>query len=456
MRIGSLFSGIEGFGLAFERAGFDLAWSVELDARCRNVIEARFPGVPIREDVAAVHAEGRCGVQRDGAGLVDGRDNGVESRGREPTEPTVDPGGAEGGLCPDCLPAVDVLTGGFPCQDLSVAGRRAGLAGARSGLWWEFHQLIGELAPRWVVIENVPGLLSSNGGRDMGTLLGSLGDLGYGWAYRVLDAQHFGLAQRRRRVFIVGCLGDRTRPAEVLLEPESGEGDPPEGREAGAEPTPGAGGGVADARLPHVGGTGGGPDDNDAQGGRLVVSAITSRYQKGPDSDATDPLVTHALTGEGHDASEDGTGRGTPIVMAPSFSKRPGQQIATRQDGLSYALTGGEPPRLTTPQTFDWQAGASGDTSFRGKSRSWIDDKPDGPTRSLTANRTLAVHESEMLVRRLTPTECEKLQGFPPGWTDVEGASDSQRYRQLGNAVAVPVVTWIARRISEADPESPA
>src|SRR5690606_9794224 len=145
----------------------------------------------------------------------------------------------------DELEPVDLICGGFPCQDLSVAGRRAGLAGERSGLFFEFARILDELRPRWVVIENVPGLLSSNGGRDMGTVLGTLAKLGYGYAYRVLDAQYFGVAQRRRRGFIVGCLGDAASAVQVLFEPESCERNTPPrraaGRVAAALPASGAG-----------------------------------------------------------------------------------------------------------------------------------------------------------------------------------------------------------------------
>ena len=115
-----------------------------------------------------------------------------------------------------------------------MAGRRAGLAGERSGLFHEFMRIVGEVSPRWVLIENVPGFLSSNGGRDMGTVLGTLGKLGYWWTYRCVDAQYFGLAQRRKRVFIVGCFGDGRSAAEVLLEPESLCGDSAPSRETGA------------------------------------------------------------------------------------------------------------------------------------------------------------------------------------------------------------------------------
>jgi DNA (cytosine-5)-methyltransferase 1 len=110
-----------------------------------------------------------------------------------------------------------IIVGGFPCQDLSVAGKRAGLGGARSGLFWEICRILDETKAKWFVLENVPGLLSSQSGADMGAVLGALVERGYGVAYRILDAQHFGVPQRRRRVFIVGCLGDDGRaPAEVL------------------------------------------------------------------------------------------------------------------------------------------------------------------------------------------------------------------------------------------------
>lgn len=138
-----------------------------------------------------------------------------------------------GGITRQPVPRPDIICAGFPCQDLSVAGRRAGLAGKRSGLYWELTRVVDELRPRWVLYENVPGLLSSNGGRDMGAVLGALGNLGYGWAYRVLDAQYFGLAQRRKRVFIVGCLGDVRRAGQVLFEPESVCGNSAPCREAG-------------------------------------------------------------------------------------------------------------------------------------------------------------------------------------------------------------------------------
>lgn len=120
---------------------------------------------------------------------------------------------------------IDLLCGGTPCQSFSVAGLRKGLADPRGNLMLTFGAIAARYRPRWLVWENVPGVLSSNGGRDFGTFLGLLGVLGYGFAYRVLDAQYFGVAQRRRRVFVVGCLGDWRRSTAVLLEPEGIAGD---------------------------------------------------------------------------------------------------------------------------------------------------------------------------------------------------------------------------------------
>jgi DNA (cytosine-5)-methyltransferase 1 len=189
MKFGSLFTGIGGFDLGFERAGLECAWQVEIDDACQNVERRHWPSVKRFGDVQNV-----------------GRDS---------------------------LDSVDLICGGFPCQDVSVAGKRAGLAGERSGLWYEFHRILEELKPQWVVIENVPGLLSSEDGRDFAAILQGLVQLRYGVAWRVLDAQYFGVAQRRRRVFVVGSLGDG-RAAQVLFEREGGAGDTPPSREAGA------------------------------------------------------------------------------------------------------------------------------------------------------------------------------------------------------------------------------
>ncbi len=177
MKFISLFSGIGGFDVGLERAGMQCVAQVEKDKQALSVLEKHWPKVPRFDDVATFK----------------------KKRGL----------------------SADLIAGGFPCQDVSVAGKRAGLAGERSGLFWEFMRIVSDFAPRWVLIENVPGLLSSNGGKDMAAVVMALAERGYGWAYRVLDSQYFGLAQRRERVFIVGCLGDARRASQVLFESES-------------------------------------------------------------------------------------------------------------------------------------------------------------------------------------------------------------------------------------------
>ena len=251
---GSLFSGVGGFDLGLDAVGMRCAWQVEKDHQARSVLRYRWADVPKFEDVKDV--------------------------GKHDLRP------------------VQLICGGFPCQDLSVAGRRAGLAGERSGLFHEFMRIVDELAPRWVLIENVPGLLSSNGGRDMGTVVGTLAELGYGWAYRVLDAQNFGVPQRRRRVFIVGHSGG-VCPPEILFEPESVRGNPPQGREAGEGPTRGVERGA--------------PFTGDG-----VAFPLTAREGAGPNSDCDSGnlYLAHTLRAEGFDASEDGTGRGGSLVPA--------------------------------------------------------------------------------------------------------------------------------------------
>lgn len=191
----SLFAGIGGFDLALERNGVKVVASVEIDKHAQGVLRKQFPNTQILGDIQEVSGE-----QLINAGFT---------------------------------PQQGVIVGGFPCQDLSVAGKRAGLAGARSGLFWEICRLLDETKARYFILENVPGLLTSNGGQDMGVVIGALADRGYSIAWRVLDAQYFGVPQRRRRIFIVGCLGDDWRaPAEILNLAQGGAGNPTPSRKA--------------------------------------------------------------------------------------------------------------------------------------------------------------------------------------------------------------------------------
>jgi DNA (cytosine-5)-methyltransferase 1 len=219
LRIGSLFAGVGGFDLGFQRAGFETAWAVEIDEKAQSVLRLRFPHADLHDDVTKVGAHN--------------------------------------------LAPVDVITYGFPCQDLSVAGKRAGLDGARSGLFHEAVRVIRELRardgkPDIAIAENVPGLFSSNGGRDFAVVLQTLVDVGArDVAWRVLDSQHFAVAQRRKRVFIVSDFGGE-RAAEILSLAEGVRGDSAKGSKArkgsarGTGPSSESGG--------RVDGTGGGGD----------------------------------------------------------------------------------------------------------------------------------------------------------------------------------------------------
>lgn len=183
----SLFAGVGGFDLALERNGVKVVASCEIDKKASEVLAKHFPNSKLFGDVQ-------------------------ELTGKDLIDAGFDPNNG-------------IIVGGFPCQDLSVAGKRAGLAGNRSGLFWEICRLLDETKAKYFILENVPGLLSSQQGADMGAVIGALAERGYGIAYRVLDAQHFGVPQRRRRVFIVGCLGDDGRtPAKILAIDEGRAG----------------------------------------------------------------------------------------------------------------------------------------------------------------------------------------------------------------------------------------
>jgi DNA (cytosine-5)-methyltransferase 1 len=395
---------------------------------------------------------------------------------------------------------VDVLVGGTPCQSFSVAGLRKGLADPRGNLMLTYLAIADRYRPTWLVWENVPGVLSSNGGRDFGTFLGGLGELGYGFAYRVLDAQYVrvdsharAVPQRRRRVFVVGCLGDWRRAAAVLFERESLSGHPAPRRETGQRTAASL---VAGAKS-----SGGIGYDNQAlfsqRGDNLIRTAdlvaaphaaispaLKARDSKGVSSDGDGdgailvPMVTHSLRADGFDASEDGTGRGTPLV--PVAMHETGQGFWQEGDIAGTLRAEGEnrPSRpsnvVGVPVAFAPQAGGTQTTLGY--------DPESGICQTLGANQTPAVafgidaeHNrreelmgplqarsgtnnlrasvaTSMQVRRLTPMECERLQGFPDNYTAItvkgKPAADGPRYKALGNSMAVNVMRHIGQRIA--------
>lgn len=316
MRYLSVCSGIEAASVAWKGLGWTPVAFSEVEPFPCTVLTKRFPDVPNVGDMTR----------------IDGR----KFRG-----------------------TVDLLVGGTPCQGFSVAGKRGGLSDIRSGLAMHFVRLVSEIKPGWIVWENVPGAFSTASGRDFGAFVRALDECGYHFAWRVLDAQYFGVPQRRRRIFLVGHSADWRHPAAVLFEPGCLRRDTPTGGKKRQD--------VTWALTGCLGA--GGADDNRAQAG-FYIPGVVSREQGSENDDR----------------------------KCASLTTRPYADNDAQESRLVISCPG---------------------------------------------------------VRRLTPLECERLQGFPDGWTDVlhEGrpASDSARYKALGNSMAVPVMRWIGERIQRVE-----
>ncbi|VVE52065.1 Modification methylase BanI [Pandoraea morbifera] len=335
---------------------------------------------------------------------------------------------------------IDLLVGGTPCQSFSVAGLRKGLADPRGNLMLTYLAIARRYAPRWLVWENVPGVLSSNKGRDFGTFLGGLAELGYGFAYRVLDAQYVrveshsrAVPQRRRRVFVVGYLGDWRRPAAVLFERESMLGHPAPRREAGQR----VAGTLTRSSLDGSGAGGG--DGRDAFMIPTIARALTTSNQRiDAETETETLLVAHSLRAEGFDASEDGTGRGTPIVAVPFDTTQitsPSNHSHPKPGDPCHPLTASAhaPAIVADTLTSHWHRGNG---ASAGNNPGLVNPVFHGTA-----------------VRRLTPRECERLQGFPDDYTLLPGrkAPDGPRYKALGNSMAVNVMRWIGERIQSVE-----
>jgi DNA (cytosine-5)-methyltransferase 1 len=369
---GSFCSGIGAPETAWHGLGWSSAFVSEIEPFPCAVLAQRFPGVPNLGDMTKITTDD---LERHGP--------------------------------------VDLLVAGTPCQSFSVAGLRAGLADPRGNLALEFLRLVDAARPRWVVWENVPGVLSSSGGRDFGAFLGGLGQLGYGWAYRVLDAQFVrveshprAVPQRRRRVFVVGCLGSWQRAAAVLLERQSLCGHPAPRREAGPS--------VAALTANGVGTCG--ADDNqrdeirDLNGAAGALAAEPGMKQQ--------TYIAAIRT-----AQQSSNGHGIAEGAAHTLDSANGQAVAFQERGRE----GGRACETQEGVAYSLNA-------------------PSGGGRRQEMNVAAG-----MTVRRLTPLECERLQGFPDGWTAItfkgKPAADGPRYKALGNSMAVNVMSWVGQRI---------
>ena len=395
---------------------------------------------------------------------------------------------------------VDVLVGGTPCQSFSVAGLRRGLEDPRGNLTLTFLGIIEQFQPAWVVWENVPGVLSDKGNA-FGQFVAGLAELGYDCAWRVLDAQHFGVPQRRRRVFLVGCpRGSGHHPSEVLFEPESLRRDITPSRETregvtgssedgagvGSSHWEGSGvhpslasankgsGGIAMSNqelfsqggaglVPEVVGTlsdgahnGGGLNGQDAYTGRIIPvksqTTIPVAFHPTQDPISSDDGTTHAMgTGSGQGCSTVAVAFDTTqVTSAANYSNpKPG-------DPCHPIASGGHPPAVA----FNIYGGSkrkdrpTGGFYFEPADQSKSLDTFRGLDPTCSQGGTCVA--TSMQVRRLTPTECERLQGFPDSHTcipwrgkDAEDCQDGPRYKALGNSMAVPVMRWIGERIQQ-------
>ncbi len=450
MKYGSVCSGIEAATAAWHPLGWQPAFFSEIEPFPRAVLAHHYPTVPLHGDFTTIGA--------------------------------------------DQYGAIDLLVGGTPCQSFSVAGLRGGLDDDRGNLALEFLRLADRKRPRWVVWENVPGVLSSNEGRDFGSILGGLGELGYGWAYRVLDAQFFGVAQRRRRVFVVGYLGDWRRAAAVLFERHSMSGHPAPRREAGqgaarsiraqsqsshredsdnflatwpAE--------IAPTLNAHFGDKQGIENQHINGGAGMFVPAISPCLDtqkgglRGPDTQAyvVGSLPASLGKGLGHNKDE--------FVVPVAFAQNTCDEVRlVGGDGQIVGALAAQPgmkqtsyiafdtTQITSPGNFSnpkpgdachpLAASAHPPAVAFGETARTLSARHDG---SPCADRGPDVVAVQSAVRRLTPRECERLQGFPDDYTAIpwrkkssEDCPDGPRYKALGNSMAVPVMRWIGERIA--------
>jgi DNA (cytosine-5)-methyltransferase 1 len=330
--------------------------------------------------------------------------------------------------------AIDLLVGGTPCQSFSVAGLRAGLADPRGSLMLTYLAIAARYRPRWVVWENVPGVLSSNGGRDFGTFLGGLGELGYGFAYRVLDAQFCrasgfarAVPQRRRRVFVVGYLGDWRRAAAVLFDAASLRGDPPPSRAAGQ--------GLASDVVSSLTASGRGVERTGETRGQDPVVAVASgslarSAERWPAEVAS---ILNAHFGDKMGLEDQHALHGAPLfvpVVTNALTNNNGQR--NEVSDMVNGLVAFDTTQITSKANFS-------------------NPQPGDPCHPLASGAHPPAVATNCEVRRLMPEECETLQGFPPKYTAVpyrnKPAADGPRYKALGNSMAVNVMRVIGSRI---------
>jgi len=448
IKLGSLFDGIGGFPLAAAMHGITPVWASEIKPFRVAVTKRRFPHMEHLGDI----------TQIDGSAI----------------EP------------------VDIITFGSPCQDLSVAGKRDGLEGARSNLFYEAVRIIREMRratngryPRFIIWENVPGAFSSNKRQDFRAVLeeiteaeipmpksgrwaraGMVRGNGCSLAWRVLDAQYWGVPQRRKRIFLVADFAGQSAP-EILFECEGVPGDIAESRKAWEEVAASTGASVESTKYDW--GTG------DRIGGWIEREDRIFAYQSDKKRSTVQEHIYHKECGKADSLThqkqnviclndQGGESIGiennlSPTLRAEAHGNLPCVAVAFAYNQRNEVRDMKDKPGALqaqpgmNQQTFVLQGSMIGRQDHNGPQGDGINEDISFTLNTTDRHAVAAVVQLVVkpsvctVVRRLTPLECERLQGFPDGWTDIPGASDSARYRALGDSVAVPCVAWIMGRI---------
>jgi len=399
----SVCSGIEAATVAWHPLGFEAAGFSEIEPFARAVLSHHYPDVPLFGDFTT--------------------------------------------LTENDYGAIDLLVGGTPCQSFSIAGLRKGFADDRGNLALGFIHLAQSAKPRWVVWENVPGVLSIDRGRTFGTFLGALAECGYGFAYRILDAQYFGVPQRRRRVFVIGYLGDWRPAAAVLFERESLQRDITPRRETREEVAgtfksrASSGGWGADVDLassgymrPVAGALGArtclSRGAQDADCGHLIARTLMSRYNK------HDPeLETYVPQARAYNVTCcDANGRRKDRPNGGMYVNETEQSKTVTAGGDRSTYIAFEPGSI---------ARNAGPTDLQETCSTLRAEMGDNQPAVL----------ADMAVRRVTPRECERLQGFPDDYTLIpyrgKSAADGPRYKALGNSMHTGTMRWLGERIKK-------
>jgi DNA (cytosine-5)-methyltransferase 1 len=393
MKVLSLFSGVGGFDLGLEQAGMETVFQCEYDKQCLTVLEKHWPQVPRWNDVSTLTGE----------------------------------------YILKHAPVIDVIAWGSPCQDLSVAGKREGLEGSRSGLFHEGMRIIKELReltngqyPRISIWENVVGAVTSNGGNDFGVILDEMakaGALVIEWA--VLDAQHFGVPQRRRRVFVTAIFDSATAsrcPNPLLPVAQGVRGDTKTRKQAREDATDAYAAGIR--------------ADDSIIGSEIVGSLNTSDAK----------MISSQYVNE------------NKCVVEPYVKLHRAQSVTDNETWaagvVNPTLNSFDMGDVRTTTTIVETFSDADEISFYDGYNQKLDST--GVHRSLRSNRdsgdfVAQPTESKMTIRRLTPLECERLNGWPDEHTrwEVNGKeqSDTTRYKQCGNGVASPVAAWIGKQV---------